>query len=313
MVLGVENLVLNAPTGQHRTQALRLLYGYGTDQDRPALLMQPLNLFDNGFKFGLLRLVDEIGMILPDHRHVGRNDHHVHAVDLAELSFFRLRRTCHAGQLFIHAEVILECDGSQGLRLSLDTHALLGFNGLVESVAVAAAQHQTSREFVNNDHLAVFDDIVSIFLIKGVGSQCLLHIVCQLEMCFVKHVDAQPLLELLHAFFGDGDLTRLFVDCVVDIAPQTRHQLGETVVMVGGFFRLSRDNQRSTGFIDQNVVHFVDDRVVQSPLYSLIRMHDHIVTQIVKPELIVRTIGDIAIVGLPPLGEIKAGHDATYR
>ena len=39
----------------------------------------------------------------------------------------------------VHAEVVLQRDGGEGLRRGLDLHVLLGLDGLVESVRVAAS------------------------------------------------------------------------------------------------------------------------------------------------------------------------------
>ena len=71
-------------------------------------------------------------------------------IDLVELSRFGFRRTGHAGQLLVHAEVVLEGDGSERLVLALDLYVLLRFDGLVQSVGPAAARHQASGEFVDN-------------------------------------------------------------------------------------------------------------------------------------------------------------------
>ena len=59
----------------------------------------------------------------------------VELVDLLELGRFRFGRTGHAGQLLVHAEVVLEGDGGERLILALDLDAFLGFDGLVQTVA----------------------------------------------------------------------------------------------------------------------------------------------------------------------------------
>ena len=70
-------------------------------------------------------------------RPVGRNLRDFELVNLLELGGFRIGRTGHAGQLLVHAEVVLEGDGRQRLVLALDLDAFLGFDGLVQSIATS--------------------------------------------------------------------------------------------------------------------------------------------------------------------------------
>ena len=54
------------------------------------------------------------------HRPVGRDDRDVELVDLVELRLLGLGRAGHAGQLVVHAEVVLDRDRRERLRLALD-------------------------------------------------------------------------------------------------------------------------------------------------------------------------------------------------
>ena len=86
-------------------------------------------------------------------RAVGRNRHHVELVDLRELLRFGIGRAGHAGELLVHAEVVLEGDGGQRLVLALDLDPFLGLHRLVQAVAPAAARHQPAGELVDDDDL----------------------------------------------------------------------------------------------------------------------------------------------------------------
>ena len=110
---------------------------------------------------------------------VGRNDEDFEPVNLVELRRFRFRRTGHARQLFIHAEIILEGDGGERLILALDLHILLGFDRLVQTVGPAASRHQAPGEFVHDDHFAVFDHIFHVSLIKRMRFDGGLHVMLQ--------------------------------------------------------------------------------------------------------------------------------------
>ena len=84
-------------------------------------------------------------------RPVGGDHDDFQLVNLLEFGRFGFRRTGHAGQLLVHAEIVLEGDGGERLILALDLDAFLGFHGLVQAVAPAAARHQASGELVDDD------------------------------------------------------------------------------------------------------------------------------------------------------------------
>ncbi len=49
-----------------------------------------------------------------------------------------------------------------------------------------------------------------------------------------------------------------------------RDDLVDSVVIVGSFFARTGDNQRRTGFVDQDRVDFVDDREVVAALLNAV-------------------------------------------
>jgi hypothetical protein len=65
--------------------------------------------------------------------HVGRDLDDVQAVDLDELLLLGLRRTGHAAELLVEAEVVLERDRRQRDVLLLDRDALLRLDRLVQA------------------------------------------------------------------------------------------------------------------------------------------------------------------------------------
>ena len=94
----------------------------------------------------------------------GRDDDDVELVDLVELLRLGHGRTGHAGELVVHAEVVLQGDRRVGDRLLLDLDAFLGLDRLVQAVRPAPAEHQAAGEVVDDDHLAVLDDVVAVAL-----------------------------------------------------------------------------------------------------------------------------------------------------
>jgi hypothetical protein len=125
---------------------------------------------------------------------------------------FGVGRTGHAGQLVVHAEVVLEGDGGQGLVFVFDADVFLGLQGLVQAVAVAPARHEAAGELVHDDDLALFDDVVHVALEHGVGLEGLVDMVQQLDVGRVVDIfGLQQLLGSGHALFGEGHALGLFV------------------------------------------------------------------------------------------------------
>ena len=95
------------------------------------------------FGVGFLDVLDDLVVLLPaslKHKviqviphtgSVGRDDHDSKAINIVKFSGFCFCRTRHAGELFIHPEVILDSDGCVGFGLLLNHHPFLCLYGLV--------------------------------------------------------------------------------------------------------------------------------------------------------------------------------------
>ncbi len=92
------------------------------------------NAVHDGFKLFFLRAIDNVLIFLADERAVGWNRDDIQVVNFCKLRRFGFRGAGHAGEFFVHAEIILESDGSERLIFTLDLYALFGFNGLVQAV-----------------------------------------------------------------------------------------------------------------------------------------------------------------------------------
>ena len=101
------------------------------------------------------------------------------------------------------------------------------------------------------------------------------------------------LLENALALRLDVDLGVRFLDAV---ALQAGYKGICLRIQIGGLVALSGNNQRGARLIDQDGVHLVDNRKCMSALYLILLIDRHVVAQIVKAELIVRTVGDIRLV-----------------
>ena len=245
---------------------------------------------------GVLGLVDDVGQVLTDGRFIGRNDVDVELINLIEFVFFRLSRTGHAGQLVVHTEVVLEGNRSQSLAFALDLDGFLSFNGLMQAIAVTAAEHETARKFVDDDDFAVFNDVVLVAVHHEASPQGLDDQVVQIEVFVVEHVaDAEHLFDFGDTGIGRGDGLLLFIHRVVFFI-EVLDDGSQGAVQFGRFFTGPGNDQRRPRFVDEDRVHFVDDTVVQRPLYHLVGTDNHVVTQVVETKFVVRPIGNVGVV-----------------
>ena len=328
MELGVQHHVLHAPSGQHAAEQLALFDGDRAHQHRLAGGVALDDLLDDGGVLGLHR--DEHGVVhvVADHGPVGGYGDDIQLVDAVELLLLGLGRAGHAGELFIHAEVVLEGDGGQGLALPLHLHALLGLDGLVQAVGVAAAHHQAAGELVHDDDLAVLDHVVHVPLHHLVGAQRAQDVVVQLLVLRVGQVaHAEEALGLAHAPLGQRQGLVLLVPQEVALHGQAalpvllvllglgqagEYELVGPVVQLGGLVALAGDDQRRAGLVDEDRVHLVHDGEVQRPLDHALLVGDHVVPQVVEAEFIVGAIGDVRGVGDLPLGGVQVVDDQAH-
>ncbi len=168
VLLGVEHIVAHAVAGQDGGKFFRLLDGNRAHQDRLPQGVALLHILVDGVVFLVVGAEDPVVAILADHGAVGGNGHHAQLVDLVEFLGFGVGSSCHATELLVHAEVVLERDGRQRLVLAGDLHAFLGFHGLVQTIRPAPAFHGTAREFVHDDDFAILHHVVHVALVDGV-------------------------------------------------------------------------------------------------------------------------------------------------
>ena len=232
-----------------------------------------------------------------------------------ELVGFRQRRAGHAGELLVHAEVVLERDRGERLVLGLDRLVLLGLERLVQAFRIAAARHHAAGELVDDDDLAVADDVVLVALEQLVRAQRLVDVVHGRDVLDVVErialeqiVGAQHLLHLLHARFGEHDGALLLVDLVVGLV-ELRNVGVDGVVEFGAVVERAGDDQRRARLVDQDRVHLVDDGEDVPALDHVLQPVLHVVAQIVEAELVVGAVGDVAVVFLLALLVVEAVHD----
>ena len=313
MELGVQNDVLDALPLEHAGEQLGFLDGDGADQDRLALLVAFLDLPDDSPELARLGLVDDVGIVLADDGLVRGDLNDVQRVDAVEFLLLGHRRAGHAGELRVKTEEVLEGDGGKRLALLGDLHALLGLDRLVQTLVVAAAVHQTAGGLVHDDDLAVLDHVVHVPLHNTAGAHGLIDVVGKGGVFDVRQVlHAEILLGLLDADCGELDGAVLFIHVVIavvvvmallvvggriDLAAQAGDEGVRHRIEVGAVVALTGDDQRGTGLVDQDGVHLVNDRKAVTALDLIALVDRHVVAQVVKAKLVVRTVGNVRLIG----------------
>ena len=182
----------------------------------------------------------------------------------------------------------------------------------MQTIGIAATIHETAGEFINDNDFPVLDHIVFIASHHSLCTECLDKEMIQLQiLCIIEVLYMQQLFHLCHTGFGRCYRLLLLIDGVVFLFFQLRDEFGDGVVCIGRFLPRTGNDQRRAGFIDQDGVHFIDQAVVERTLYHLIEGSDHVITQVIKTEFIVRPVGDIRIVRDFSLVEIQVVNDET--
>ena len=274
-----------------------------------------LNRSNNCAEFFLLGHIHRVVFIHTGNGLIGRNFDDVHAVDITEFLFFRQRSTGHACFFLILIKEVLERDGCQGLALSSDFYMLFGFDRLVEAIGVTASRHDTSGEFVYDQHFIILDHIVLVTEHQVMGTQRQDNIMLDLQVfriCqvfytkeFFYFVDAllRQVDDLI--FFVDNEVSGFddllthdgshlghFTACLT--AFQLSRQNVADFIQLGGFSALSGNDQRRTRLIDQYGVHLIDDGIVKISLHQLFFINDHVVTKVIKAQLIIGHVSNVA-------------------
>src|ERR1700674_1093898 len=327
VVLGVEHDVRHPrrPVEQLR-QHLALLDGHRAHQHRLAALVAVADLVHHRVPLLVGRAVDQVRAVFADHRLVGGDDGDVEVVDLPELGGLGVGGAGHARQLLVHPEVVLEGDRRERLVLALDLDPLLRLHRLVQPVGPAPARHHAAGELVDDDHLAVLDQVVDVELVEVVGAQRLVDPVQGLHVVRVVEVaHAEQAFDFLDPLVGQADGMALLVDqkvaggalaavALVDLlaARQARHDAVDAVVLVDRLLGGAGDDQRRARLVDEDRVHLVDDAVVVAALHHRLEVELHVVAQVVEAELVVGAVGDVGAIGGLALGVAEVVLDHAH-
>lgn len=87
---------------------------------------------------------------------------------------------------------------------------------------------------------------------------------------------------------------RFLIYGVIDIALEPRDQGCKPLIKICRLLGLARYDQRSSGLVYQNAVDLVHNGVVELALDQIRGVNYHVVSQVVKPEFVVCSVGYVA-------------------
>ena len=344
MVLGVQNLVGDSHASEKCGDEFRFLDGDSTYKNRLACLMHTLDLLADGGVLELLVQENKVIHVLSDDGKVGGDDHNIKVVDLAELGGLGIGCSGHSGELVVHSEEVLECDGGQCLVLSQDLNVLFRLDGLVQAVRIASSVKYTSGELIDDLDLVVLDHVVRVLVVQVFCHHGLCDIVDVFEILVVIEGSGddvellQKLLHVDHSFLGEAYVSGFLVKHEVSVRFELGSLLescegGDNRVLAGlgvllAFLEVgcdllgvagklcvvvsgTGDDQGSAGLIDEDGVDLVYDAEVVLGLDLVLCTELHVVTQVVESELVVGSVCHIALVGEAASFVVHVGDDGS--
>ena len=198
----------------------------------------------------------------------------------------------------VQLEEVLQRDCRQRLRFLFDLHSLLGFDGLMQAVTPLATFHHAAGVVVDDDDFIIAHDVTDIVFVEVMRLQGVVDQMRPLHVARrVEALHAGEFFRIAHAQLGEMARVFLLLQLEVQVAFELSRQFVCHRVLRHVIVGTPGDNERCAGFVDQDVVDLVDDRVIQPPLDLLLLERLHVVAQVVKAELVVRSVSDVATVG----------------
>ena len=231
------------------------------------------------------------------HRAMGGDDGDFEVVDFGKLFTLGVGGTRHTSEFFVHAEEVLVGNRGQGDVFLAGTDSFFGFDGLMQPITPTSTSHFAAGKFIDDDHFAIgFDDIIVVAVVDELGAQGVFEVVGQFVIFGVIQIlglrDAQQAFHFEDALHRHLDAFGAWVNHEVAIGVefvffdlvwgklarcQVAHQLSKPLVFLAAFLSWSRNNQRCAGFVNQNIVDFVDNGKIEGALYQLLLFKHHVV------------------------------------
>ena len=183
----------------------------------------------------------------------------------------------------------------------------------MQALVIAAAVHEAAREFVDDDDLAVLDDVVNIALHEAPCLHGLIDVVRERGVFGVGQIfHVEELLGLFNALLRERHGAVLFVDNVIavililqllavrcreDLLFQAGDEIIRHFIQLGRFLALAGNNERGARLVNEDGVNLVDDGERVAALHHLLFVDRHIVAQVIEAQLVICAVGDIGGIG----------------
>ena len=278
-----EVVLLPALLAQHLGKLLGFFDRRGADQNGLPAFLALLDQRDDGAVFFDRGAIDLVVIVEAGERHVGGDFQHLEIINVEKLVGLGQRRSGHAGELLVHAEIVLERDRGECLVFRLNLLMLLRFQRLVQAFGIAPARHHPAGEFVDDDDFTVAHDVILVALEQLVGAQGLIdvmhggdvfHVIERIG--FQEAGRLEPHLHLFHPGFGEVDGALLLVEIVIALVEIGNERI-DGVVKIRTVVKRTGNDQRRARFVDQDRVHLIDDRIDVAALDHVLQPVFHIV------------------------------------
>ena len=184
--------------------------------------------------------------------------------------------------------------GQQGLDLLVATLRQEGLPGFLVDREITLIQQLAARRFA----CAIDRDEI----VAGLRRLCQCGIDAHLAQLLAIPVQQQHALRVdLFIAWPPGRRLRL----------EFRNELVDARIEFRTVFGRSGDDQRCAGFVDQDRVDLVDDRVIQAALHLVLLVQREVVAQVVEAEFVVGAVGDVGGISLAFLGRCLSSLDHT--
>ena len=101
-----------------------------------------------------------------------------------------------------------------------------------------------------------------------------------------------------HSLFCQKGGVALLFQLIIFPLLQRGDDAVDLIIFICGLFCRTGDDERGSGFINQNTIHLIDNSVVQIPLDIIFKSKFHIVPEVIKPEFIIGSISDVTVIGI---------------
>ena len=157
--------------------------------------MQLFGQLDRFNQFFTGRKIDARLMVFANIFAVSRNLDDFHLIDVNKFIGSNARGPCHSSNVVKQPKQALIGNGSNGLPIIRNLDALFLFNGLLNPSIDLHSAHQAAIGFVQQDHLAILNQIVVPTLLNKMRLQSQADMPIQFTMLLIEQiVNSEPLL-----------------------------------------------------------------------------------------------------------------------